>query len=189
MTNQKKTNQAILIWMDLEMTGLDPEQDQIIEIASLATDEGLNIISNGPALVIHCPKTRLDQMDQWCIKHHGASGLTDRCINSKISMKEAEQLTLEWAKSLAPTGVTPLCGNSIHQDRRFLAKLMPDLEAFFHYRNIDVTTLKELVRRWYPGLPKYKKQEAHLALDDIIESIGELRYYKQHVFIPEEDVC
>ena len=184
MNDPNDPQAKVLIWMDLEMTGLDPEEDLIIEIASLATDWDLNKVSDGPDIAIHCPKERLDKMDEWCTEHHGESGLTQRCIESTVSQDEAERITLEWAQSLAPAGVTPLCGNSIHQDRRFLLKHMPQLDAFFHYRNIDVSTVKELAKRWYPGLEKFKKQGAHLALDDILESVEELKYYKSKVFIP-----
>ena len=173
----------MLVWMDLEMTGLNPATDQIIEIATLATDWELNIISQGPELAIHWPTQVFEQMDDWCIEHHGASGLTNRCLNSSISLKQAEQDTLTWLQSCVPKGVTPLCGNSIHQDRRFLYKHMPELESYFHYRNIDVSTLKELTKRWYPAASPYVKTNKHTALEDIVESIEELRHYKKQYFI------
>ena len=174
----------VLVWMVLEMTGLDPKKDKIIEIACLATDWDLNVIASGPDLAIHWPKRHFDQMDEWCTEHHGLSGLTQRCLDSKIKLKQAEQETLAWVRALVPAGTVPLCGNSIHQDRKFLADQMPELEAYFHYRNIDVSTVKELVKRWYPKLGSYKKAGKHQALDDIIESIEELRFYRQQVFIP-----
>lgn len=173
----------VLIWMDLEMTGLNPAKDVIIEIASLATDWDLNLIETGPDLAIGVGKEVLEAMDPWCIEHHGKSGLTERCLDSNISLEQAEQQTLEWVRSLVPKGVTPLCGNSIHQDRRFLTKYMPELEDYFHYRNLDVSTVKELAKRWYPQLPPFKKEGKHKALDDILESVEELRYYRQKVFI------
>lgn len=176
----------VLIWMDLEMTGLNPEKDVIIEIASLATDWDLNLLETGPDLAISVSDQMLDSMDPWCVEHHGKSGLTERCRQSKITQAEAERVTLAWVKSLVPQGVTPLCGNSIHQDRRFLTKYMPELEDYFHYRNLDVSTVKELAKRWYPQLPPFKKEGKHKALDDILESVEELRYYRQKVFIHQE---
>jgi len=174
----------ILVWMDLEMTGLNPETDKIIEIATVATDWQLNVISRGPELAIHWPKELFDGMDDWCVQHHGDSGLTQRCLDSKISLQDAESQTLSWVQSLITKGESPLCGNSIHQDRRFLVGQMPALEDYFHYRNVDVSTIKELARRWYPQLPSFKKEGKHTALEDILESIDELKYYQEKIFIP-----
>jgi len=171
-----------LVWMDLEMTGLDPDKDTILEIATLITDKDLNILAEGPCLAIHHPQDVLDDMDTWCAEHHGASGLTARVLDSTISLAEAGQLTLDFVRRHVPERTSPLCGNSIHQDRRFLVRYMPHLEAYLHYRNIDVSTIKELVRRWYPKISLPEKQGAHLALEDIRESIDELRFYRRHVF-------
>lgn len=172
-----------LIWIDLEMTGLDPERDQIIEIATIVTDADLNVLAEGPAMAVFATDEMLDGMDEWCTSHHGASGLTQRVKDSKISALEAEAQTLEFLASWVEKGASPLCGNSVHQDRRFLVKYMPQLEAYCHYRNIDVSTVKELAKRWSPAVAKgVKKQGAHLALDDIRESIEELKYYREHFF-------
>ncbi|RBP72580.1 oligoribonuclease [Marinobacter nauticus] len=172
-----------LIWIDLEMTGLDPEQERIIEMASIITDSQLNIVAEGPVIAIHQPDSLLEQMDEWCTRTHGASGLTQRVKESTISEAEAEQKTLEFLGKHLEPGQSPLCGNSIGQDRRFLVKYMPKLEAFFHYRNLDVSTVKELARRWRPDvLEGVKKQGSHLALDDIRDSINELRHYRDHFF-------
>ena len=170
-----------LVWMDLEMTGLEPEQDVIIEIATLVTDKELNIIAEGPVLAIHQPDVLLDAMDEWNTKTHGNSGLTQRVRESQVSMREAERQTLEFLREYVKEGASPLCGNSIHQDRRFLVKYMPQLEAYMHYRNIDVSTLKELAKRWKPEVvSSFKKKGAHLALDDIKESIAEMAHYRQY---------
>ncbi len=171
-----------LVWMDLEMTGLDPETDTIIEMATIITDGQLNIIAEGPNLVIHQPDEVMAKMNDWCIKYHGASGLTQRVKDSNVSLKDAEQLTLDFIRKHVTEGDSPLCGNSIHQDRRFLVKYMPRLESWLHYRNVDVSTVKELARRWYPELPTWKKRGAHLALDDILESIAELKHYRESLF-------
>jgi len=172
-----------LIWIDLEMTGLDPERDQIIEIATIVTDADLNVLAEGPAMAVFATDEMLDGMDEWCTTHHGASGLTQRVKDSKISALEAEAQTLEFLASWVEKGASPLCGNSVHQDRRFLVKYMPQLEAYCHYRNIDVSTVKELAKRWSPAVANgVKKQGAHLALDDIRESIEELKYYREHFF-------
>lgn len=179
MTDDKSTR---LVWMDLEMTGLDPEQDTILEIATIITDETLNIVATGPNIVIHQSDEVLAAMNPWCIEHHGQSGLTERIRQSDISLAQAEQETLSFIRHYVQQGQSPLCGNSIHQDRRFLYRWMPELEAFFHYRNVDVSTVKELVRRWYPKLTPPPKKAAHLALADIEESIAELRFYREHVF-------
>ncbi|HEB78703.1 MAG TPA: oligoribonuclease [Methylothermaceae bacterium] len=170
-----------LIWIDLEMTGLDPDRDAIIEIATVVTDKDLNVLATGPVLAIHQPEERLEAMDKWNREHHSASGLIERVRQSQIRERDAERLTIEFLKRWVPPGESPMCGNSICQDRRFLYRWMPDLEAYFHYRNLDVSTLKELVRRWAPDLKEgFKKKNAHEALADILESIEELKYYRQH---------
>lgn len=172
-----------LVWMDLEMTGLDPERDTILEIATLITTSNLDVVAEGPVLAIHHPEQVLAGMDDWNREHHGASGLVERVRDSRCAMRAAEALTLEFVRRHIAERTSPLCGNSIWQDRRFLARYMPELEAYLHYRNIDVSTVKELVRRWYPdGLQPPEKKHAHLALDDIRESIEELRFYRGHVF-------
>ena len=170
-----------LVWMDLEMTGLDPEDNVIIEIATIITDDELNIIAEGPVIAVHQPDYELDKMDSWNVKTHGGSGLVDRVKASTLSMAEAEKQTLEFVEQYVKKGHSPLCGNSIHQDRRFLVKQMPLLEEYMHYRNIDVSTLKELAKRWKPSiLPGFKKGGSHKALDDILESIAEMKYYREH---------
>ena len=172
----KKTN---LIWVDLEMTGLNPDTDRIIEIATLVTDKDLNIIAEGPNLVVHQSDAVLDAMDDWCTQHHGESGLTQKVKDSTLTEAQAEQQTLDFLREWVEPGASPLCGNSIWQDRRFLIRYMPALDEFCHYRNIDVSTLKELARRWRPEvLEGVQKQGSHRALDDIKESIGELRHYR-----------
>ncbi|MBW2299175.1 MAG: oligoribonuclease [Deltaproteobacteria bacterium] len=172
-----------LIWVDLEMTGLDPEKGHILEIASIVTDSDLEIIAEGPNLAINYPEEIVRSMDEWSKSHHGASGLVDRVKSSHYDCKKAEEVTLRFLSQYCKRGESPLCGNSVWQDRRFLVKHMPRLESFLHYRNIDVSTIKELVRRWYPSLPAYEKRKAHLALSDIKESINELRYYRETVFV------
>ncbi|MBZ0333092.1 oligoribonuclease [Marinobacter sp. AL4B] len=172
-----------LVWIDLEMTGLDPEKERIIEMATIITDSELNLVAEGPVIAIKQPDSLLDSMDEWCTKTHGESGLTQRVKDSEISEAEAEQQTLEFLKHYMSAGTSPLCGNSIGQDRRFLVKYMPELEDFFHYRNLDVSTIKELARRWRPDvLDGVKKKGSHLALDDIRDSINELRHYREHFF-------
>ena len=174
-------NPQNLIWIDLEMTGLDPETDVIIEMPTIVTDAQLNVLAEGPALVIHQSDAVLAGMNPWCVEQHGKSGLTQRVRDSRLSEAEAEAQTIAFLQQWVPAGVSPMCGNSIGQDRRFLARYMPQLEAFFHYRNIDVSTLKELAARWAPAVKEsFVKQGSHLALDDIRESIAELRHYREH---------
>ncbi|RMH61811.1 MAG: oligoribonuclease [Zetaproteobacteria bacterium] len=175
-----------LVWMDLEMSGLDPERDVILEIATIITDNDLNIIAEGPNLAIHQPDHVLTAMDDWCREHHARSGLTARVRASTCTMRDAERETLDFVRRYVPKGVSPLCGNSVHQDRRFLVRYMPELESWMHYRNIDVSTVKELARRWYPGFEAPKKRGCHLALADIRESIAELAAYRQRLFVPLE---
>jgi oligoribonuclease len=173
-------NDDNLIWIDLEMTGLDPDVDTIIEIATLVTDKELNVLAEGPELAIGLPLGRLEAMDDWCRNQHTKSGLWQRVLDSKISIASAEALTVEFlAKWVAPNK-SPICGNSICQDRRFLHRGMPRLERYFHYRNLDVSTIKELARRWAPDVAKgLVKDSAHTALSDIRDSVTELRYYRQ----------
>lgn len=172
-----------LVWIDLEMTGLDPEQERILEIATIVTDADLNLIAEGPVLAVHQSDEILAAMDDWCTRTHGESGLTERVRKSTLSEVDAERQTLEFLEAHLEPGKSPLCGNSIGQDRRFLVKYMPRLEAFFHYRNLDVSTVKELARRWRPEvLDGVRKKGTHLALDDIRESIEELRHYRDTFF-------
>ena len=169
-----------LIWIDLEMTGLDPQNDRILEIATIITDANLNLIEEGPVMAVHQSDEVLASMNEWCVKTHGETGLTERVRQSKISISEAEQLTLDFLKKHVDAGASPMCGNTIGQDRRFIYRYMPELHEFFHYRNIDVSTLKELTRRWKPELlEQHKKKGTHLALEDIRESIEELRFYRE----------
>jgi len=172
-----------LIWIDLEMTGLKPDTDVIIEMATIVTDIDLNLVAEGPVIAIHQPPEVLDAMDEWNKRTHGASGLIDRVRASSYTMASAEKRTLETLTMLVEPGASPMCGNSICQDRRFLARHMPTLEKFFHYRNLDVSTLKELARRWAPSIiPGFSKQGTHQALADIQESIRELEYYRRQLF-------
>ncbi|MBE03159.1 oligoribonuclease [Marinobacter lutaoensis] len=172
-----------LVWIDLEMTGLDPDRERIIEIASIVTDADLNVIAEGPVIAVHQPDSVLDAMDEWCTRTHGASGLVQRVRESRLDEAAAERETLAFLRRHVAPGQSPLCGNSIGQDRRFLVKYMPELEAFFHYRNLDVSTVKELARRWRPDvLAGVQKKGSHLALDDIRDSIAELRHYREHFF-------
>jgi oligoribonuclease len=173
-------NVANLIWIDLEMTGLVPEQHRIIEIATIVTDSNLEVLAEGPVVAVHQADADLGIMDDWNTRQHGQSGLTQRVKESRVSEKEAERLTVEFLNQWVPPGKSPMCGNSICQDRRFLARWMPNLEKHFHYRNMDVSTLKELCLRWAPDVARgFNKESAHLALSDIRDSISELKYYRQ----------
>jgi oligoribonuclease len=182
------TSPENLIWIDLEMTGLDTFNDQIIEIATVVTDKHLGLIAEGPVLAIHQPEEILAGMDDWNKRTHGDSGLLERVRESTVTASQAERETLEFLRRIVPPGNSPMCGNSICQDRRFLARLMPELERFFHYRNLDVSTIKELAKRWAPEIAvKFDKRAPHVALDDIHESIRELRYFREHFFaLPAE---
>ncbi len=172
-----------LIWIDLEMTGLDTDHDDIIEIATIVTDADLNILAEGPVMAIHQPDDRLSTMDEWNTRQHGQSGLVERVRQSTIDEAEAERLTIAFLEQYVPAKASPMCGNSICQDRRFMARCMPVLEAFFHYRNLDVSTLKELARRWNPAVAAgFTKESSHLAMDDIRDSIAELKYYREQLF-------
>lgn len=179
--SKKLTN---LIWIDLEMTGLDLKQDRIIEIATIVTDKELNIIAEGPMLAIKQPDELLEGMGEWCSKQHSKSGLIDRVKKSAVTESNAENETLAFLEKYVPAGKSPMCGNSICMDRRFLHEYMPKLEQYFHYRNLDVSTIKLLAQAWYPKIAeKVEKDSLHLALDDIYDSIKELRYYRKHIFI------
>lgn len=174
-------NDSNLIWIDLEMTGLDPERDRIIEIATLVTDAHLNILAEGPVMAVHQSDAQLALMDDWNVRTHTGSGLVERVKTSPFDDNAAQQKTIEFLREWVPEGKSPICGNSVGQDRRFLFKYMPELEAYFHYRYLDVSTLKELARRWKPEvLGGFKKQNTHQALDDIRESVAELAYYREH---------
>ena len=170
-----------LVWLDMEMTGLEPEKERIIEVAFVVTDLHLNTLAEGPVLVIHQPDSVLDAMDNWNKGTHGKSGLIDKVKASTVTELQAQEQILEFLKPLIPKGKIPLCGNTIHQDRHFMALYMPELNDFFHYRNIDVSTLKELAKRWRPEVYKsFKKQQKHTALADVYESIAELKHYREH---------
>jgi oligoribonuclease len=170
-----------LIWIDLEMTGLDTFNDVIIEIATIVTDPDLNIVAEGPELAIHQPESLLAGMDEWNTNQHNKSGLVKRIRESTWDAQQAEQATLEFLRKHTEKGRSPMCGNTICQDRRFLARLMPELEEYFHYRNLDVSSLKELARRWAPEVAKgFTKESKHLALEDVRDSIAELKWYREH---------
>ncbi len=171
-----------LIWIDLEMTGLDTDNDLIIEIATIVTDKNLNEIATGPVFAIGQSEQTLESMDKWNRRQHGNSGLWQRVLDSDTTVEQAEQGTIEFLERHVAPGMSPMCGNSICQDRRFMARLMPTLEDYFHYRNLDVSTIKELSRRWSPRLMEgFSKQSSHLALEDIRDSIDELRYYRKYM--------
>jgi oligoribonuclease len=183
LSRNQAGNEMNLIWIDLEMTGLIPETDVIIEIATIVTDKNLNILAEGPTIAIHQSDAVLAGMDEWNTRQHGQSGLTDRVRASCITTQEAEQETLDFLKEWVPPGTSPMSGNSICQDRRFLARYMPELEKFFHYRNLDVSSVKEIARRWQPEVARgFRKQSSHLAMDDIRDSIAELAYYRDTFF-------
>ena len=171
-----------LIWIDLEMTGLDTDNDLIIEIATIITDEQLAIIAEGPMIAIHQSDEILSAMDEWNTNQHTQSGLVARIKESNYTVEDAESLTLDFVKKFVPERASPMCGNSICQDRRFMHRLMPRLENYFHYRNFDVSTVKEAVKRWYPNGPVFNKESSHLAMDDIRDSINEMRFYREHYF-------
>jgi oligoribonuclease len=176
-----RPNEFNLVWVDMEMTGLDPDTDRIIEVAIVVTDSNLNVLAEGPVFAIHQSDEMLDGMDAWNKGTHGRSGLIDRVKASTITEADAEKALIDFLKNFVPSGKSPMCGNTICQDRRFMARGMPKLEAFFHYRNLDVSTLKELCKRWKPEIAGgFKKHQKHTALADIIESIEELRYYREH---------
>jgi oligoribonuclease len=174
-----------LIWLDLEMTGLDPDKDCILEIATVVTDSSLEVVAEGPVLAIHHSDSVLDKMDDWCVDQHGRSGLTERVKKSRISTPRAEQLTLEFLQEHVASGKSPMCGNTIGQDRRFLWNYMPDLEKYFHYRNFDVSVLKMIAKRWHPKIAKgFRKKTKHQALSDVYDSIEEMTYYLKHLIVP-----
>ncbi|MBU3584907.1 oligoribonuclease [Polynucleobacter sp. AM-26B4] len=174
-----------LVWVDMEMSGLQPETDRILEIAMIVTDGDLNIVAEGPVLVVHQEDAVLDRMDAWNKGTHGKSGLIDKVKASTLTEADVEAECLAFLKQHVKSSISPMCGNTIHQDRRFMNRYMPKLEAYFHYRNIDVSTIKELCKRWQPEIAKgFSKQQAHTALADIIESVEELRYYREKLFIP-----
>lgn len=177
-------NDTNLVWLDLEMTGLEPKTDVILEMATIVTDSQLTILAEGPVFAIKTADDILDNMSEWCVEQHGKSGLTARCRASTVTLDEAEKETIAFLSQYVSKGKSPMCGNSIGQDRRFLAEYAPQLEGFFHYRNLDVSTVKELARRWHPEvLNKVQKSSSHLALDDIRESIAELVTYRTHFFL------
>ncbi|WP_148254571.1 oligoribonuclease [Aidingimonas lacisalsi] len=179
MSQPQAPRDDLLVWIDLEMTGLDPERERIIEVATLITDNHLNLIAEGPVIAVHQPDALLDGMDSWNRKTHGESGLIERVKESATDTADAERLTLDFLKTHVKPGSSPVCGNSVHQDRRFLEREMPNLLTFFHYRNLDVSTVKELARRWNPSALKgFEKRNAHQALDDIRESVAELAHYR-----------
>ncbi|MET3119002.1 oligoribonuclease [Undibacterium sp. GrIS 1.8] len=184
-TPPAKPNEFNLIWLDMEMTGLDPDNDRIIEVAVVVTDMQLNVLAEGPVFAIHQSDETMGKMDAWNKGTHGRSGLIERVKASTVSEEDAEKELIAFLKQYVPAGKSPMCGNSICQDRRFMARGMPKLEAFFHYRNLDVSTLKELCKRWKPAIASgFKKHQKHTAMADIIESIEELKYYREH-FIKE----
>ncbi len=184
MPAQPAVSKDNLIWIDLEMTGLNPDTDVIIEIATIVTDSDLKVLAEGPVLAVRQPQAVMDAMDDWNTRQHGGSGLTARVLASDVDAAEAERQTIAFLEQWVPKGASPMCGNSICQDRRFLWRGMPQLEAYFHYRNLDVSTIKELAKRWRPDIADgVKKSSSHLALDDIRDSIAELQHYRKYFFI------
>lgn len=179
------TDPENLVWLDLEMTGLDPDKDRILEIATLVTDKQLNILAEGPVFAVHQSDEVLNGMGEWCTRQHGLSGLTQRVRESVVDEAAAERQTLAFLQPYVNANTSPMCGNSICQDRRFLYRYMPELERFFHYRNLDVSTLKELAKRWAPAMPAFTKASTHLALQDIRDSVAELKHYREHLFRAE----
>ena len=181
---EAKKSKDNMVWIDMEMTGLEVERERIIEMASIVTDKNLNILEEGPNLAIHQPNKILNSMDEWNQKHHKGSGLVDQVKASKITVKKAEKITMDFLKHYCLPGKSVLCGNAVHHDRRFISKYMPKLDKFLHYRHIDVTTLKVLIKWWYQKKNKeaFKKKDKHRALDDIRESIAELKFYREHFF-------
>lgn len=181
-----KPSSTNLIWLDLEMTGLNPDADRILEIATVVTDKHLNVIAEGEVFAINQKSSLLKKMDEWNTEHHGKSGLIDRVIASKFNEKTAESAILEFLAKYVPAKKSPICGNSICQDRRFLYRHMPNLEQYFHYRNLDVSTIKILAKSWYPKIMKgWKKETKHQALSDIYDSIAELKYYRDNLFVKQ----
>ncbi len=177
-----------LVWIDLEMTGLDPINDLILEIATVVTDNQLKVIADGPVIAVHQSDQVLDSMGPWCANQHRTTGLTKRSRESKYSEADAERMTLEFLQEYVPAGKSPMCGNSIGQDRRFLYRYMPELEQFFHYRNFDVSVLKIMAKRWYPTIAKqYVKRPRHQALSDVYDSIQEMNFYREHLLIKPEE--
>jgi len=185
MAEKNEKISPYLLWLDLEMTGLNPERDHIIEIASALTDNNLEFVAEGPSFVIHQPEEILSLMDEWCVNTHGKSGLTEKVRASTTTIAEAQQQTMDFLRQYCQPKTVPLCGNSIYQDRAFLRKYMPEIEDFCHYRIVDVSSIKEVVRRWYPASPytRFVKVENHRALEDVYASIEELKHYKKHFFI------
>jgi oligoribonuclease len=179
---------SAIVWMDMEMSGLDPDADRILEIAVLVTDGELQVVAEGPSLIIHQPDHVLETMDEWNTRHHGQSGLTERVRESLTDEAQASAALLEFMSAHTSKKAAPLAGNSIHQDRRFLARYLPEVEDYLHYRNIDVSTVKELARRWYPKqyAARPSKKGSHRAMDDLLESIEELKYYRSTLFLPSE---
>ena len=178
-TESNSSDEPLLIWVDLEMSGLEIDSCHILEIASLVTDANLDVVATGPHLIIHQPDKLLDNMDEWNTEHHGRSGLVDACRKSTVTMDKAQRQTLEFLERHVDPRTSPLCGNSVDTDRRFLEKDMPKVAAHLHYRTVDVTSFKEMIRRWYGEEAVPPKKEAHRALDDILESLAELRHYRQ----------
>ena len=177
-----KKNSKNLIWIDLEMTGLDTSNDRIIEIATIVSDKELNILEEGPVIAINTPDNAIDGMDEWNTNQHNKSGLVDRIKKSSYTYADAEEMTIEFLEKYIDKNKSPMCGSGICQDRRFLARCMPELEDFFHYRNLDVSSIKEIAKRWYPDI-KFRKDPQHIALQDIKDSIEELKFYRSTIFV------